>query len=71
MGDEAGIATTLDRMKRFITQHLNVDWPEGTQVNAILPKCVNAVCLGTIQYEPDRNDPEVMYARLKSTTSAQ
>lgn len=70
-GDDAAASTTLFNLRRFITEHLNVEWPEGTPVKAVLPKCVNAVCLANIQYEPDKKDPEIMYARIKSTTSAQ
>jgi hypothetical protein len=70
-GDKASMENTLFNLKRFITEHLNVEWPDGTPLKAALAKTVNATCMGNVQYEPDKNDPEVMWARLKSTTSAQ
>lgn len=70
-GDENAMLTTLNSLKRFVTEHLNVDWPEGTAVKGILPRTVNAFCMGELNYQPDKKDPEIMYARLKSTTTAQ
>lgn len=69
--DDAASATTLYNMRRFITEHLNVEWPEGTPLKAVLPKCLNAACMATIEYRPDKRDAEVMHANIKSTTSAQ
>ena len=70
-GDEASLATTLFNLKRFVTEHLNIEWPDGQGVKQILPKCINAVCIANIQYNPDKNDPDLMHANIKSTTSAQ
>lgn len=69
--DETAAKTTLYNLKRFITEHLNVEWPEGKPLKAVLPQTTNAQCIATVAYRPDPQDPENQFAEIKSTTTAQ
>ena len=67
--DPVKFASTMFRLRTFLEQHLQCA-SEGDTLKQALANSMNAVCLGTVQYRPDKNDKEIMYAEIGATAPA-
>lgn len=62
--DQAGIATAQERLERFVIEHLGI---KGGSMKEKLNNTVGKQCLATLDYQADRNDPDILRLRVKST----
>lgn len=65
--DEANFKRSLFNLRRFIEEHLRVDGAAAMDLKEALANTVNHMCLGTIQWRPDKNNPEVQYDEIGRT----
>lgn len=61
----ASNARTLYNLKRFLCEHLGVE--EGKPLRETIDAAVGMTCIANIQYRPDKNNPEVVYAEIGRT----
>lgn len=65
--DEAAFNRTLFNLKRFLLDHLKIEGTDDTQLNELINNSVNHSCNVFVQWRPDKNDAEVIYAEIKKT----
>ena len=65
--DEDHFNRSLYRLKTFCIKHLMIDGAEQMSVAEMLNESVNYQCLASIKWEPDKNDPEIIYDRIGKT----
>ena len=65
--EKAMFERSLYNLKRFIEDHLKVDGAGDMSIAEALHASVNHQCLGTIRWEPDKKDPEIIYDRIGRT----
>lgn len=66
--DQAAFDRELFNLKRFITEHLKVEWDEGkTSLKEALDQTMNREFMVFIKHQPDKNDKEVLYAQIAKT----
>lgn len=65
--DEQAFNRTLYQVKRFITEHLQVDGADQMELKTALAKSVNHQCLAQIVWSQDREDKDVQYANIGKT----
>lgn len=63
--DETSFKRGMFNLKRFLTEHLGL--PDEGSLKELLAQSVGHQCLGTVGWRPDKNDPEIQYAEIKST----
>lgn len=59
---------TMHRLKTFLVQHLQLS-EEGTLAE-MLSEAIGAEFIGQVTHQPDKRDPEIVYARLSRTQAA-
>ena len=62
---QASNTRTLYNLKRFLTEHLGLE--EGKTVRESLDEAVGQQFVANIQYRPDKNNPENIYAEIGKT----
>lgn len=65
--DDNAFQRTLFNLRRFLEDTLKIDMSDGKDISQALNESVNRQFLVEIKWEPDKNDKEVMYARVKKT----
>lgn len=65
--DDNAFQRTLFNLRRFLEDTLKIDMSDGKDIAQALNESVNRQFLVEIKWEPDKNDKEVMYARVKKT----
>lgn len=68
--DENAFSKSHNRLIKFLEDHLQIDGAANKELKQVLAESVNHQCLATIGWRPDKNDPEIMYAEIKSTAPA-
>lgn len=63
--DQAGTATATERLQRFLFEHVGI--PFGVSVKEALNNSNGKQVLATLDYQADRNDPDLLRLRVKST----
>jgi hypothetical protein len=63
--DEAAFKRAEFNLREFLVKHLGMDG--SLTIKELMTMANGKQCLGTIDYRPDQNDPEVMYADLRKT----
>ena len=61
----ASNARTLYNLKRFLTEHLGIE--EGNSLRETIDAAHGQQFVANIQYRPDRDNPEIVYAELGRT----
>lgn len=54
----------LFNLKRFLEEHLQV---EAANIKEALAKSVGHQCMAEVSWQPDKNDPEVIYTNIRRT----
>lgn len=62
---EASNKRTLYNLKRFLVEHCGVE--EGLSLRETIDAAQGQSFIANVQYRPDKNDPEVVYAELGKT----
>ena len=62
--DKNSLLRWQNQIKKFLIRHLQV---EGETLAEAAGNSVNAQFLGVVKHRADKNDPEVVYAEIKST----
>lgn len=65
--DEVKFQRSLFNLKRFLEDHLQVEGAAKKDLKQTLAESVNHHCLATVQWRPDKNDPEVLYSEIRAT----
>lgn len=60
---------SLYNLKRFLVDHLGMD--ESASIEELLANMQGESCIGEVTHRPDQNDPEVVYAELGRTATAE
>ena len=55
------------QVKKFCFKHLMVDESSDMSWTEMLHESVNHQCLVSVKWEPDKNDPEIIYDRIGKT----
>lgn len=66
LSDEAQFKKTMFNVKRFLVDHLKCA-TEETSLKEGVNASINAQGLVFVKWEPDKNDPEIQYARAGRT----
>jgi len=56
---------TLFNLKRFLCEHLGIE--EGGSLRETIDAAVGRQCMANIQYRPDKNNPENIFAEIGKT----
>lgn len=65
--DEANFKRTLFNCKRFLTEHLGMDVGDDMPLKQAIDSSKGMQCVGSIQYRPNPDNPEEIYAELGRT----
>lgn len=63
--DEAAFKRAEFNLREFLVTHLGMD--AGLTIKELMTMANGKQCLGTIDYRPDQENPEVLYVDLKRT----
>ena len=64
--DENKFQSSLFRLRTFLENHVQCA-SESDSLKEALANSLNNVFMGEVQYRPDKNDKEVMYAEIRAT----
>jgi hypothetical protein len=62
---EADILKAQNDLKRFLSDHLNID--PSLDFKTALSQVKGKTCLGQVGHRPDKQNPDVVYSELKKT----
>ena len=65
--DEDKFRASEYQVKSFCFKHLMVDETSDMSWSEMLHESVNHQCLVSVKWEPDKNDPEIIYDRIGKT----
>lgn len=65
--DEAAFKRTLFNLKRFLTEHLQIENDDSTPLKQLIDSSVNHQCLAYVKWRADKNDPELFYNEIAKT----
>jgi hypothetical protein len=65
--DQVAFDRTLFNLKRFLLDHLQIGGDDNSSVKELMDQTVGQQCDAFIRWEPDRNNPETIYARISKT----
>jgi hypothetical protein len=65
--DDNAFQRTLFNLRRFLEDTLKIDLSDGKDFSQAFNETVNRQFLVTIKWEPDKNNKEIMYARVNKT----
>lgn len=65
--DDNAFQRTLFNMRRFLEDTLKIDLSDGKDLSQALNESVNRQFMVTLKWEPDKNNKEIMYARVAKT----
>lgn len=63
---KANANRTLFNLRTFLEKHLGLDI-EGVTLKEAIDQAVGMQCMANVQYRPDRDNPEVVYAEIGRT----
>lgn len=69
-GETVAFERTMFFLKRFIVEHLGVEWNDDMELQEVLSQTVGQVCTGAVTWRMDPTDNETVYAELSSTAPA-
>ena len=64
--DKANANRTLFNLRNFLENHLGMDI-EGMTLKEAIDQAVGQQCMANVQYRPDKDNPEIVYAELGRT----
>jgi hypothetical protein len=65
--DQLACDRTTFNLKNFLTEHCGITGDDKSSLKELLDQSVGAHCMMFIRWEPDRNNPEIQYARIART----
>lgn len=65
--DDNAFQRTLFNMRRFLEDTLKIDLSDGKDLSQALNESVGRQFLVTLKWEPDKQNKEIMYARVAKT----
>ncbi len=65
--DEGAFKQTLYQLRTFCESHLEIDNAAKMTFKELLNESVGAQCLGTVKWNPDKRNPEVIYDEIGRT----
>lgn len=65
--DEGAFKQSLYQLRTFCEKHLQVEGASKMSIKEMLNESVHHQCLGTVRWNPDKNNPDIIYDELGRT----